>query len=298
MKSQFKYDVSLLAFGRLGESARLSFESIASLDCASINVMGDTDGIEWCVSLAKELKVKVKIHMPERINLEKAGIYESAGRGYSTFGSDHFMRLTAFKWDVIRCTLQGNPSSFGVLFTDLDVIWVKEPQTLLANSFDIAKFMSIQKDSLKTNGGGKPHYCTGVMFWKNCKESVDALKMLFNMQLEQNLERGLRNDEQVFNRWLNESDFFEKVEALPSEKFVIGHRYFQVLLNKGFDSKEINCFHANYVIGESRKLNRLFSIKARKDGRWVWLACFILEVHFWLISKISNSYRILAQKSQ
>jgi len=271
-----QYSLCLLAFGSLGPSAKRSLSSLECLNADRLCILGDSAGRNWVAdNISESASLKVCWHSPnaEALQLLDLDFHESAS--YSKFGEDRFINLTTFKWDLLSQSLILHPDTSFALFTDLDVYWARDPKELMFQLFsDPHTFVIAQDDS---PGKHDVHYCSGVMIWKNDERSIQSVSRMFNTQLQLNAKGKRVPDEPIFNRWAKEQEE-GKVKSLEKHQFVIGHRFFHVILGIGFKVKDVYCYHANYVTGEEAKNSRLSIFSRRLNGDLSWLPPFIREI--------------------
>lgn len=284
LQTKSNYRVTLLVFGRLGKSAELSFSTIKNLNCESICVMGDKSGIEWISKIAEKFDYqKLCVHIPERKYLEALNLSNTEENKYSDFGNERFIKLTTFKWYLIKDVLTQHQNLSFTLFSDLDVVWLKEPSLNKFAQFDNT-FLFVQDDSsLKSL---TKHVCSGVMFWRNNNFSKETLKFLFENQLNANTEGKLIPDEPILNLWIKNSSRKDSFMLLPKSEYVIGHRFYHLIMKFGFSLNDLICFHANYVKGEKRKLRRMKILIDRLNKGTNWVIYFPIEILLKVWSKL------------
>jgi len=91
--------------------------------------MVDKAGADW---IDKEIRPvvssRIVLYEPRESDLKRLSLANAISMThYSDFGQERFIRLTAFKWDLIHRTLRDSKSN--VFFSDLDVIWLSLPTT-------------------------------------------------------------------------------------------------------------------------------------------------------------------------
>ena len=284
MQTKSNYRVSLLVFGHLGKSAEISFSTINNLNCESICVIGDKSGIEWISKLSEKLNYQeLCVHIPKHKDLDVLKLSGTEDNKYSDFGNERFIKLTTFKWYLIKDTLIKHPHLNYVLFSDLDVVWLKEPSL---NYFDQFKntFLFVQDDSPVNSQS--VHACSGIMFWRNTQSSIETLDLLFDDQLNSNVKGKLIPDEPILNLWIRNLSLQDSFSLLPNKEYVIGHRFFHLILKFGFSFENLICFHANYVKGEKRKLKRIQILLNKIENGNYWKIHFPVEMFLKFLSKI------------
>lgn len=265
---------AILAFGELGESSRISLDSILKIHDSTICVAGDSLGLTWVrKNLSASQTRQLCTHQIPEKDLFELNLLPTRYSTYSNFGQERFIKLTTFKWFLISDILQRHPNLDYVIFSDLDVLWLKTPEIGIFNTTEYASCLAIiQNDTPR--GNPTTYFCTGIMFWKNCLESSSVLNSLFVDQMQSNVSGSLIPDEPIFNQWFQKRKNQSLVKALPSNQFVIGHRFFHLILSINFDLQKINAFHSNYVVGEKAKAQRLQAIIHRQSKNIRWLPAF------------------------
>lgn len=280
------YCVSILSFGQLSQASVLSFQSLVKLNPKYICVIGDEAGIKAIKTTAKSFNFsRICLHFANSRDLKTVGLM-CEGKEYSKFGEDRFIKLTTFKWYLIKESLSKHNEVDGVYFSDLDVLWFKKPSTYYLQELLSDGFAILQNDS-------RPHadyfrYCTGIMYWKNCTKSLEVLENLFNIQLSNMSKNLLIPDEPTFNTWMFNGDQSHLIKPFPKNEFVIGYEFFKLLKLSFEELNKIFCFHANYTIGAGSKYRRLKSIDQRINGRMPSIKFFIHEVMLKVFHKIKK----------
>jgi len=154
------------------------------------------------------------------------------------------------------------------------VVWLKRPE--IEPEFELEKdSISCQDDTPRSST--KVHYCTGIMFWPNSHETVGRLQQLFRLQKNQFRQGILTPDEPMFNFLVESDEKFENiVRKLDPRKYVIGHRFFFYFSSKKFN--EIVAYHANYVVGEKRKDERMQTVILRSQQNPKWVLAYLSQV--------------------
>lgn len=278
-----KISVCLIVFGYLGKSAKLSLDSISRIQPSRICIIADSQGKKWIGDFGTEDVVKnICWHIAKSDVARLIDLKLDESQGYSEYGKSRFIKLTVYKWTILRECLSLHPETEFALFTDLDVLWNQDPRLEIERSLKSSNsLVAIQDDT--PVGAGARHYCTGVMAWKNNSKSIEVLRELEQSQ-KQLLESGIEiPDEPTFNKWMKTHNP-TIAQTLNPRLVVIGHRYFHLLLNKRFRTRELICFHANYVVGERTKYRRLQSLKWQIQRNPRWFQIYILELIKYLLS--------------
>jgi hypothetical protein len=210
------------------------------------------------------------------------GLGSSPNYSYSQFGKERFIKLTTFKWQLLRDSLKMHSDLSGVLFTDLDVLWFRNPFLLELREPPI-KILA-QDDT--PNGGKSLHVCSGIMYFPNTKYSIKLLDNLFNTQFHLNKSGNLTPDEPILNNWIKDMGQSQnKLAVFDPHKFIIGHRFFHFMLRKKTLRHQAVCFHLNYVVGELRKHRRAKALVGREEKSLTWFFYFVIELFLVGISR-------------
>ena len=268
-----RFSVAILAFGELGLSAKTSLQSLRNIGPEEVFAICDESGEQWMRKNADpELMQILHVYRPQENDLIELNIHSNASTGYSEFGQERFIKLTTFKWDVIGHALETSNSDW-VIFSDLDVIWLRRPQ------IDYSLLPKGVKVLAQDDTPGlqiPPHFCTGIIFWKTKCGAEDHSRELLKLQKTGILSGSLIPDEPIFNRYFSQSQAKQiQVQTLPRDQYIIGHRFFRTLLKANISG--VVAFHANYVVGETAKLRRLTAILSKNQGSATWIFIGLLE---------------------
>ncbi len=279
---------AIIAFGKLGQSAEISLLSMLSVGARRICVSGDPAGLSWVeATIPEDSKDILCKHIIPTNELAKLGLISKDEVNYSNFGEKRFISLTTFKWFLLKNVLEEHKNITKVYFSDLDVYWLQKPKIEFLNSTsDRTVLAQVQDDTPKNSTS--THFCTGIMVWRNCPESITVLNELYVRQLSYNTNGNLIPDEPTFNIWQKENSGFHEIGVLDRNCFVIGHRFFLIGLSP---INRIIAFHANYVIGEDLKLRRLMTIKFIKENNLLWIILYSYEICIKAFQKLSQSLK-------
>ena len=242
--------------------------------------MADYAGKSWVSEhISDDLKPRLCWHEPHEKSLDALNLADTGMHSYSEFGQERFISLTTFKWELLRKSLNDHADIEYALFTDLDVIWLKDPSLEIEKVFRNPSIQVAAQDD--TPKKGIQHFCSGVMAWRNSLENQHSLELLRSRQLERNISGDFIPDEPIFNQWFQEGNR-KKVVPLDPRKIVIGHRFFHLFLRKKFTFRDLQCFHANYVIGEERKRSRLEAVNFYDCRNLQWIFRFWREAVIYL----------------
>lgn len=278
---------ALLVFGNLGKSAGLSLESIWQINPQRVCVAADNSGMDWINNHTPAAnRSSLCFHSVPIEVLNTLGISLSEFPFYQEFGKESFVKLTAFKWLLLHDALSKHGSQLQIIFSDLDVLWLKSPNPNIFSADLYSQcFAVIQEDTFPTEL--KHYFCTGIMYWQNSIESLIVLDLIFKGQLNNITSGKMLNDEKTFNEWLITSPYQENFKPLSKSSFVIGHRFFRFLSSRNKTFRNVVAFHANYVVGESAKFRRLNTVALRQNNDWKWVLNLSLEIFKKFKSKIT-----------
>ena len=229
LNQENNFAFALIIFGKLGKSAKISLNSILKTGVTRICIAGDESGLNWIERHVSESQKHIlcshEIPKHDLLNL-KLDLFST--NQYSIFGQERFIKLTTFKWYLLKSVLDTHDYLDYVIFSDLDVLWLKNPSLkhLKSNSLNHTTVV-IQDDT--PVGALEPHFCTGIIYWLNTDESTKILESLYSMQYHENLRGNLIPDEPTFNNWFRSMAIPVNIELLNPGTFVIGHRFFSYL---------------------------------------------------------------------
>lgn len=267
--------VCLLVIGELGEAGRVSLQSIQNLNPNRICIAANSAGSVWIrESIPLTLAERMCFHSDVTDNFEFKEFQLKSE--YSEYRSQDFRILTLLKWDLLIESMKAHPEARTVLFSDLDVYWVRDPQEVASQLIESKSLLYVQDDSSKA----RPSWCcTGVMFWRNATESIVQIEKARG-QHKHEIEIGkFQDDEDTFNQIISAPYSTLRFERLSQEEFLVGRNFGKVILASGIKSK-IFCFHANYLTGLDRKFKSLDAmVKFFENGKFPWreLLLFFVE---------------------
>ena len=275
---------AILAVGHPGEGGVRSLKSILNLNPKKICLMLDKNGTTWINNSTTLQEKKILcLHQIDKKTIIELGFTETLGN-FHDYGEKMFMKLTSLKWRIISEVIEKHKGSPFVIFTDLDVIWFKQPKISKLDKHTVW----LQDDS-KLNSPGN-YYCTGIMFWPRNIKSINYCAELY--ELQNKINRGLHyvHDEQVFNKYIKELN--TKLKAAPLEKsyYLIGHKARKLLFQEANLLENAIAFHANYFKGANVKNLVMKSIQSKITHNGFWLYGLI-KIYLHLILVRIKSYR-------
>jgi hypothetical protein len=270
--------VCLLVIGELGEAGRNSLQSIQNLNPKRICIAANRAGSAWIrESIPLALAERMCFH-PEVTDNFEFKEFEMKSE-YSVYRSQDFRILTLLKWDLLIESMKLHTETNAVLFSDLDVYWVRDPEVVVSQLIESSSLLYVQDDSSKA----RPSWCcTGVMFWKNDLESIVEIEKA-RAQHKREIEIGrFQDDEDTFNQIISAPYCTLRFERLSQEEFLVGRNFDKVVLISRI-RKKIYCFHANYLTGLDRKYKSLDAMKKFfENGKFPWREL----THFFIESKL------------
>lgn len=248
--------------------------------------LADVGGTEWLRSATSELNQgRICLHPISKESSSQLRLPENSN--HQEFGKESFIRLTPLKWKLIRESLIQHSDCDGVLFSDLDIIWLSNPS--LNNEFHQTTHIFAQDDSYKKEL--KKHFCSGIMFWPNSELHLQLSENLFDYHLRIIQSGQLIPDEPIFNRFFAELDRVRLVSSLDIERFIIGHRILRFLVSNNSYRERVVALHANYLVGDNRKDVALKTIIARQQSKAKWIFGFLTMLWWRILAKAGSLFR-------
>jgi hypothetical protein len=261
-----KINISLLIIGNLGHAGKISLHSIARLKPRRICYVADNTGDKWIKSNIKVQEIKntelCRHEVPSTI-YKSLGIKELIN--HRLFGSEDFIRITPLKWWIIHSSIAKHSDVELVIFSDLDVIWLKP----IHSNFNLKKKVAVQRDYYPHTS--KKYFCTGIMYWPASISNIELSLKLFKYQKQKIMEGNLIPDEPAFNNYITQEKIIDKIIPLSKDLFLIGHRIRKLLTSENFILKQAFAYHANYFVGDFQKTIVLKSVKSKQDTGVFWL---------------------------
>ena len=254
-----KFNICLLVIGALDKSGQISLNSIDIVSAKRICIAANEPGKMWLEeSSPQSLKNRFCFHAEIVKNFSLLDMSDKDE--YSPYRTTDFRKLTVLKWDLLKDSIIKHKDSDGVIFSDLDILWLRDPKVELENLLTDETSMVVQNDSSDT----RPEWtCTGVMAWLNTSENLRELEMLRNLQISEISSGHYQDDEDTFNQYITDKNTSLKFKRLSKEGFVVGRNFLNLVFEKnGFNQNRLICFHANYLTGLVRKTESLHAVKA------------------------------------
>jgi rhamnogalacturonan II specific xylosyltransferase len=138
-----------------------------------------------------------------------------------------------------------------ILYTDTDIVWLKNPFDYIKGDYDIW----LQVDA-ETHNGFTPYYCTGFFAIMSNDATIDMIN-----KWKTALEGEPTTNQPVFNKVLHKESLSIRHLDLPRVEFPNGRDYFE-LFSQVYKDKVV-VVHNNFVIGYEEKKERFI-----KEGLW------------------------------
>ena len=257
------FNICLLIIGALDRSGQISLNSMQVLPGRRICIAANSAGKEWLKEVANSNLVN-QFCFHDGI-VERFPLLDLSEKGnYSLYRSTDFRKLTLLKWDLLRDSILKHIDSEIVLFSDLDILWLKDPMEEIKKLLNTTTSMVVQSDSSQERPGWS---CTGIMAWMSTEKNILEIENLRNLQLSQIKSGYFQDDEDTFNQYTGRPVVSLKFSRLPKEGFVVGKDFLKLVLKRqGFNLRTTFCFHANYLTGLNRKSESLHAVESLIKG--------------------------------
>lgn len=181
---------------------------------------------------------------------------KSAGQlnKYQDFTQKEFYSLVQYKWILLQRVLTLSSAS-NVIYVDLDVLWIRNPIPSVENLFENSNYLLAIQDFTKDISS--PNLCMGFVAFKNSPTTFKLLEeasLLHSRMLEVNDKVG---DDDVITEMYGLSTWREFIYLLPQATFPVGNLanlFSKKNFYPGLSFIKPYIFHANYVIGNRRKV--------------------------------------------
>ena len=177
---------------------------------------------------------------------------------YRSFDEDYFFQLVQLKWCLINRILNTNPD-FHVIYSDLDVLWVKNVSQLIGESFKTLKDAHVLIQSYTANPAN-PRLCMGIVAFRNSFESRDILEKCIELHKSMLQSNPRIGDDDVITHYYKNSEHTSNIRELPQVMFPVGNLlnlYSRKNLYPALHAETPYVFHANHVVGLQKKIELL-----------------------------------------
>ena len=179
---------------------------------------------------------------------------ERLSKKYISFDNDSFFKLVRLKWVLFKEVFENFKFDF-LVYSDLDVIWLKNPMLEFADSF-VAYPNTLAFVQDFTTEPSSPNLCMGIFVLKNHLSSLNLIEDCKILHLEMAKKSSRIGDDDVITSYYKISNGIT-IRLLPQVSFPVGN------LLKAFTKKEVfpglrpkspYIFHANFVVGNHKKI--------------------------------------------
>jgi hypothetical protein len=173
---------------------------------------------------------------------------------YVSFDSDSFFKLVRLKWVLFEKVFENFEFDF-LVYSDLDVIWLKNPIEEFAKSFTAyPDTLALVQDF--TTKPSSPNLCMGIFVLKNHSSSLRLVEDCKILHLEMAKKSPRIGDDDVITSYYKRLNGIT-IRLLPQISFPVGN------LLKAFTKRDVfpglkpespYIFHANFVVGNLKKI--------------------------------------------
>ena len=184
---------------------------------------------------------------------------------YQSYTTEDFFQIVKLKWPLIERILRENPSA-DIVYTDVDVIWLNNPIPELLKMKNVFPDMSIaiQNNSFSPDNIG---LCMGFVFFVNSKSTMKIVEMCESEHMAMYDHNPRVGDDAVITHLYISSKLESQVKILSQATFPTGNLVALAGRNRifpGISNPPLYIFHANYVVGEKKKILLMFAAGSKK----------------------------------
>lgn len=212
---------------------------------------------------------------------------------YQSYTTEDFFKIVKLKWPLIEMILREHPLA-DIVYTDVDVIWLNNPIPELLKMKNVFPEMSIaiQNNSFSPSSIG---LCMGFVFFVNSRATIKIVEKCRFEHIEMYNHNPKVGDDAVMTQVYITSKLDSQVKILSQATFPTGN--LAVLAGKnrifpGISNPPLYIFHANYVVGEKKKILLMFAA-GNKEIR----SKFPLQTRIFYHSKLSARKILVPLKS-
>jgi len=197
----------------------------------------------------------------EFIDLSKEATYLnllSVNGNYRSFDEDSFFSLVQLKWPLIQKLMQLCPES-NIIYTDVDVLWVRDASQLVSDSFSVLSRAHILIQSF-TLSPTAPRLCMGFAAFRNSAEARSIVEKCTDLHKSLLIQNPRVGDDDVMTEYFLTSGYPESIHQLPQSTFPVGNMlnlFSKKSLYPALHPEKPFIFHANHVVGLTKKLELL-----------------------------------------
>ena len=208
---------------------------------------------------------------------------------YKGFDKDSFFTLVQLKWYLFQHLMEFVKPKF-IIYSDLDVIWLKNPVEPLLVGFGLNPRTHIYLQDFTANPS-VPRLCMGFFAFRNTEVVYNIIEAAQKLHHEMLITDPQTGDDDVITRFYSENDLPETIQKLPQSTFPVGNllnAYSRKSLFYGIPKIDPYIFHANFVVGNRKKVQLTLIMFKQLQGKLP--SSFLVK--YWS-AKIENYLRVL-----
>jgi len=179
---------------------------------------------------------------------------EHLSKKYISFDNDSFFKIVRLKWVLFKKVFENFEFDF-LVYSDLDVIWLKNPMLEFANSFEaFPSTLAFVQDF--TTEPSSPNLCMGIFALRRHLSSLNLIEDCKIIHLEMAKKSPRIGDDDVITSYYKISNGIT-IRLLPQISFPVGNllkAYTKKEVFPGLRPKSPYIFHANFVVGNLKKI--------------------------------------------
>jgi hypothetical protein len=255
--------VAFLIVNRIEKLPEVAISSVLE-KCSADIIIGYVNELDLPSNISNERIKTVKLS--PSIDLLKS--ISLSSKDYVDFSRKEFFQLVQLKWLLFETILSQGYEY--VVYSDTDVIWLKNPIPSLITTFEKNQKVHLQVQSF-TNDPSKVELCMGFIAIRNSELALEFFEKCKEHHKVMLLRDPNFGDDNVVTDLFNILDQPTFIRELPQVTFPVGNLlnlYSKKNLFPGLTGPSPFIFHANYVVGLKQKL-RLLQVfnKAKPSDR-------------------------------
>jgi len=177
---------------------------------------------------------------------------------YVDFSQTQFYQLVQYKWVLLE---HAHSLDFEmIIFSDFDVYWNRSPITELNKVFFESPEIEVQIQNYTSNPSNE-QLCMGFVAFKNGPGFKNLILHLAQLHRESLVHKEFTGDDNIISDYYKMNlSFRQQVRLLPQSTFPTGNlinAYSRRNFFPGLVPYEPFIFHANFVVGNSKKIHLL-----------------------------------------
>lgn len=236
--------IVFLVINDLGELPKLTIESCSKVTSSRI-IIG--------YLYEQDIRNLKTIPNLEFRHLSPRKFEANSSNKYQDFNQKNFFELVTYKWDLILSTLLEGYEV--VVYSDLDVYWVKDPVPEIVTLHRDADFdICIQDTSYSPS---EPRLCMGFASFRNSHKTKEFLMECEKKHLLEISGGKHVGDDDIVTTYFIEKNFPRWIHPLPQYTFPVGRQlnaYARKNQFAGLDAPVPYIFHSNWVVGLENKI--------------------------------------------